>query len=190
MANKEEFVRACECGTTIKCSSLDPLEYDLLEEWWQLNHKQHEEVTCREASEIRDAEWKRRRSMTAVTPGMSNKTRAARMRVATWIVEERKQYADVKHELGGENNEIIAAGLLEIPILGWEDSSWKNDNPAYLSLCNYLDRVKLFGPTTPQGIQALGKLTVTCIHYMEMLEEALRILPKPGVPSGEILPNE
>lgn len=167
MANKEEFVKACECGTTLKCSSLDPLEYDLLEEWWKENHKQHEEVTCREASEIRYGERARKVSLNPVTKGMSHKTRAARMRVATWIMRERKEYADVKHETNGPNNEIIAkALLLDLPVLNsWETNALANDNPAYLSLCNYLDRIKLFGPTTPAGIQALGK---TCCNLYSL----------------------
>lgn len=53
---KEQFVRACECGATVKCSDLDGVTLDAVQDVWNKLHKNHEEVSCNEATTIRTRE--------------------------------------------------------------------------------------------------------------------------------------
>lgn len=52
---------------------------------------------------------------------------------------------------------------------------------------SYLQRIPQFGIETPQGAQAVLKLAATAVACAEHIAERLEYLPKPGVPSGEII---
>lgn len=51
--SKEGLVLACECGSTLKLSTLSDVEYGIVVKLWETLHTDHEEVTCAEAREIR-----------------------------------------------------------------------------------------------------------------------------------------
>lgn len=96
--------------------------------------------------------------------------------VLEWIRLERAGHADVKYGDGTPSNDTVASAV--------ERGDWA-ECAAFIG--NYLKRAELFGFDTPQGLQALGKAGVTVIAYMERTLEAHDVLlPKPGVPSGEL----
>lgn len=101
---------------------------------------------------------------------------AAKINASDWIRLERQAHADVKYAADTASYEQIVKELVENGLSG--------DNEVFL--LNYLKRAQLFGLDTPQGRQALGKLTVTCIAYLEYAIEHIGPMPEPGVPSGEI----
>ena len=61
--SKEAHVHACECGSTLKLSTLDPDEARMLVGAFDALHHGHERVTCAEATAIRESE--RRRALAA-----------------------------------------------------------------------------------------------------------------------------
>lgn len=105
--------------------------------------------------------------------------------VAKWIQQEREQYAYTrKYARDGQQQsdnrrmivDAIATGEFGVQLQDF--------------VFNYLKRVQLFGLDTPQGRQALGKAVMTLIDYLETAVDHHGAMPRPGVPSGEILPWE
>jgi hypothetical protein len=169
---KEELVLACECGETLKISTLRSSNYETYQMIWGALHKGHEQVSCREAADIRFAEKKRIKRL-------ETKQLAARLRVADWIATERKEYSDKKWAEDTEHREKLKEDIL---VNGISD-----DSEQWVNICNYLGRAKVFGIDTPQGSQLLAKTIVVLLHTLETVEEEYRVLPPPGVPSGTIL---
>lgn len=96
------------------------------------------------------------------------------MSVERWITEERRLYADQKWDSPGAFAAHVAAVKSEPPTT-WDE--WAG---------NYMRRAVLFGLSTPQGRQAMGKTIVTLIDYLESAVNLWGPMPAPGVPSGEI----
>lgn len=104
---------------------------------------------------------------------------ASRITVGTWIATERRDYADLKYERGGEMWHKL---LLDIHNWGLhEDGQW------WLFLSNYLSRAQLLGLDTPAGQQAFGKFIVTALSCFEACVQVYGKPPKPGVTTGEIV---
>lgn len=97
-------------------------------------------------------------------------------RVLVWMLEERA-YQHVKFGYG----ELDVKHALE----GLGDGSWYWEK----GVLNYTGRVRLFGVTTPLGMQALLKLGSTILSMPEHLLRSgdVEWLPNGGVPSGSIL---
>lgn len=95
-----------------------------------------------------------------------------------WYVGE-VQYADRKFPADQRSDHDRAIRLDNLS----PDSFW------FRQIMQYADRVRLFGLDTPQGRQALAKMTMTMIGCVESTIRVYGPLPAPGVPSGEIIGN-
>ncbi len=56
MNGREPLVLACECGSTLKMSSLSQSEYGDAYKFWRERHGSHVEVDCASAAAIRASE--------------------------------------------------------------------------------------------------------------------------------------
>lgn len=105
----------------------------------------------------------------------------AREHVRAWIDYERQAHADVKYGEDTPIRKTLIEDVKENPHLEDADQGFE------LFIGNYLARAKTFGLSIPQGRQAMGKLIVTLLHALETSVELHGPMPKPGVPSGEVV---
>lgn len=109
---------------------------------------------------------------------MDTRTLATRMRIATWLAEERREYADKKYDPDGENMHRLELDMQNYGLD--ENGEW------WGFITNYLKRAQLLGLDKASGRQALGKLIVTLVNCLEVAERVYGPMPMPGVPSGQI----
>lgn len=108
------------------------------------------------------------------TPAEITQRVQAKRSLQNWIELERRMYADDKQATkGGRGGGELKDGLI-------------NDH-CILIVVNYLNRALRQGSNTPQGRQLLGKAIVTLLDYTEQAIIYQGSMPKPGVPSGEII---
>ncbi len=101
----------------------------------------------------------------------------SRLALKQWLLQERSRYADVKYDSDGDNRQRLKEAMRDE---GYAPT-WAN------FVDNYLKRVEVFGLDTPAGRQAMVKAIVTLMHCLETAIEVHGRMPKPGVPSGEIV---
>lgn len=96
--------------------------------------------------------------------------------VLEWLVEERRLHQTSKYDYGEEDFRHALEGL--------DDDSWFWER----GVLNYAGRVRLFGITSPLGVQAQLKLTATMAAMVEHLlrGRAVEQLPQPGLSSGNL----
>jgi hypothetical protein len=111
---------------------------------------------------------------------LSTRDIAARMTVASWLAQERAEYADLKYRRDGDKWHEL---LLDMGTFGiHEDGQW------WTFLTNYLSRAQLLGIESPSGMQAFGKFIVTALSCFEAAVIVNGKPPMPGVASGNIEP--
>lgn len=106
--------------------------------------------------------------------GLAARRTKARRRVAQWLRDERRLYADIKWHEG--DNEATIMKAMEA-----DQTWWFN----YVD--RYLNQARLQGLDTIQGRQAAAKGLVTLTALVETAVLVHGDLPKPGVTSGEII---
>ena len=107
---------------------------------------------------------------------LDQETIEARAALFAWLTEERRSYADTKYADGTETREELKQVMLAEGFADrWMDFAF-----------NYIQRARMFGATTPQGRQAMGKAIVTLMHVLETAIMVHGPMPRPGVPSGVI----
>lgn len=97
----------------------------------------------------------------------------------TWIMRERREYADRKYPPGSPNYD---ARLADMRANGIGPGSTE-----VVFLTNYLKRAELLGLDTLLGRQAFAKFVVTAFAILDRVVMAYGPLPEPGHPSGVIV---
>lgn len=98
-------------------------------------------------------------------------------RLLEWLRLERERYQTKKWDYAEDDLQHALEGL------GEDSWFWQR------GVENYIQRVRLFGVTSPNGIQALMKLVATLLSIPEHLMRGgeLENIPEPGHTSGEIV---
>lgn len=98
--------------------------------------------------------------------------------ILRWLIDERELYQTEKWDYSIQDLQHALEGL--------DEDSWFWQR----AVENYAGRVRFAGITKPVGVQAHLKLIASLVAQLEHLlrEGVLDELPKPGEPSGSILP--
>lgn len=125
---------------------------------------------------------------TTVRPRRHMSPAESEMHVEEWMRIEREDYVNKDKFDPDKQTEPVDQWALnefwvEIDGVG-EDGEW------WRQITQYIQRARLFGLDTPAGRQALVKATMTMRGCVESSVRVHGPLPKPGVSSGTIIPDE
>lgn len=103
-------------------------------------------------------------------PPKSLRRTLAERHVLDWLRKEQKEYAQVKYPISTleEDDGVLTQRCIDF-------------------VAAYLIRAQLIGLDTPSGRQTLGKALSTLYGYTQAACYLHGPMPKPGVPSGEII---